>query len=81
MSRPLSTIAAEIKKDWKHVSPYAQPYLAAMQELNSLKDMYYCDTAVSVTVYFLANAATWKGDVARRIKRELNDMVATVRGI
>ena len=73
-SRSLSSIAMEIKKDWK--KPYfgAVPYLQAMMCLNSINDNYGFDTAKSIVLYFLANASSWRGDVARRIKKELNAM-------
>ena len=72
--RPLYTIAKEIRKDWQKMYFGAVPYYEAMTELNSIKDKYYSDTAVSVVLYFLANAQTWKGEVAKRIKLELNAM-------
>jgi len=70
----LYTIAKEIRKDWQKMYFGAVPYYEAMTELNSIKDKYYSDTAVSVVLYFLANAQTWKGEVAKRIKLELNAM-------
>ncbi len=73
-NRPLHEIAAEIRKDWKNLSPYAKPYLEAMQTLNSIDEMYYQDTAKSVVLYFLSNAATWRGETAKRIKLELKEM-------
>lgn len=72
--RPLSEIAAEIRKDWKNVSPYAKPYLEAMESLNKITDNYICDSGYSVVMYFLSNAGTWKGEVAKRIKAELKTM-------
>ena len=74
-SRSLSSIAMEIKKDWK--TPYfgAVPYLQAMMCLDKVTDNYGFDTGESIVLYFLANAGTWRGDVARRIKKELNAMV------
>ena len=76
MSRSLSVIAQEIKKDWKATSKNgiyfgAVPYLNAMAQLNSINDKYGCDDAYSVIAYFLANATTWKGETARTIKKEL----------
>ena len=73
-SRSLSVIAAEIKRDWK--KPYfgAVPYLQAMACLDSIDDNYGWDSGKSIVLYFLANAGTWRGDVARRIKKELNAM-------
>jgi len=73
--RNLSEIAAEIRKDWKPVNFAARPYLEAMAELNSMKDMYYADSAKSVVLYFLSNASTWRGESAKRIKKELKAMV------
>lgn len=69
--RPICEIARDIRKDW--TKPYfgAVPYLNAMRELSSINDMYMYDTAKSVVLYFLANANTWRGDTARRIKAEL----------
>lgn len=67
--------ATEIKRDWKNVSPYAQPYLDAMEDLNTINDNYFLDSARSVVAYFLSNASGWRGDNARRIKAELKAML------
>ena len=75
MARPLYTIAAEIRRNWKTVSPYAAPYLQAMGTLNSIEDNYGFDSAYSIVSYFLANAGSWRGDVARSIKAELKAML------
>jgi hypothetical protein len=79
MSRSLSVIAFEIRSDWsakgKGVSPYAEPYLRAMETMNSITDDYYYDTGDSVVRYFLANANGWRGEAARRIKAELRGML------
>lgn len=74
MTRPLSIIAAEIRRDWRNVNYAAKPYLEAMASLNDIRDNYYHDTGKSVVLYFLANAGSWRGDVARRIKAELKEM-------
>ena len=73
-SRSLSVIAAEVRKDWK--KPYfgAVPYLNAMMCLDKITDNYGFDSAQMIVLYFLANAGTWKGETARRIKKELNAM-------
>lgn len=75
-TRALSAIAREISRDW--AKPYfgAVPYLQAMQSLDSISDKYGYDSASSVVRYFLANASTWRGDTARRIKAELKAMLA-----
>jgi len=78
MTRPIYEIAREIKKDWKNVYFGAKPYLNAMFSLNSITENYGLDTGSSVVAYFLSNATTWRGPVARAIKKELNDMLKTV---
>jgi len=76
MARELFQIAQEIKEDWGAKVNYgAVPYLDAMGELRSIDEMYHEDTADSIVRYFLCNANTWRGDVARRVKKELNQML------
>lgn len=75
MTRSLSVIAGEIRENWTHVHPTAVPYLDALAQLNKLTDEYHCDSARSIIGYFLANAQSWHGPVARRIKIELNQML------
>lgn len=72
--RPLYEIAAEIRKDWKNVSPYAAPYLQAMSCLESINDNYLYDSGRSIVAYFLSNAGSWRGEVAKRIKAELKSL-------
>ena len=74
-NRPLYTIAADIRSDWKKVNYAAVPYLDAMQQLNSIDDNFILDSARSIVRYFLSNATTWRGEKAREIKAELNAMV------
>jgi hypothetical protein len=73
--RSLSEISQEIKKNWQ--KPYfgAVPYLNAMTTLDKITDNYGADSGKSVVRYFLANAQTWRGETARRIKKELNVML------
>ena len=75
MARLIKDIAREIRSDWKKVYFVAEPYLKAMESINSIEDNYYFDTAESVVVYFLANATTWRGETAKRIKTELRGML------
>jgi hypothetical protein len=69
--RPLYLIADEINRDW--TKPYfgAVPYLQAMSTLDSVHQHYIYDSGKSIVLYFLANAGTWRGETARRIKAEL----------
>ncbi len=73
--RSIKTITQEIKSDWK--KPYfgAVPYIEAMETLESVTDKYIVEEGSMIIRYFLANAQTWRGETARRIKRELNDMI------
>jgi hypothetical protein len=74
-TRPLYEVAEEIRKDWKNIYFGAKPYLDAMSCLESINDNYGWDSGKSIVLYFLANASSWRGEVARRIKKELNTMV------
>lgn len=73
--RPIHVIAREIRIFWP--KPYfgAVPYLNAMQSLDNIKDNYGADSAKSIILYFLSNATTWRGEVARRVKKELKEMM------
>lgn len=73
--RPLFRIAADIAKAWPKMSVHARPYYEAMRSLDKITDNFYADSAKSVVLYFLSNAATWKGEDAKRIKAELKEMV------
>lgn len=73
--RPLYVIANEIQRLWHPVWFGAVPYLQAMFSLTDMTDAYGLDSAESVVLYFLSNAATWRGDDARRIKAELKAML------
>jgi hypothetical protein len=73
--RSLFLIAREIARDWK--KPYfgAVPYIEAMMTMDTPDDAYGCDPGREIVLYFLANANTWRGEVARRVKSELKGMV------
>jgi hypothetical protein len=74
--RSLETIAREIRADWK--KPYfgAVPYLQAMRSLGCVDDEFGHDDGRSIVLYFLSNAATWRGPTAKAIKLELKAMLA-----
>jgi hypothetical protein len=73
--RTLAAIAREIRRTWP--KPYfgAVPYIDALLTLEGLNDSYGYDDARSIARYFLANAGTWRGEDARRIKAELKIML------
>lgn len=73
--RPLYVIALEIRNDWKNVNYAAKPYLDALSGLDSITDQYGYDSASSLVRYFLANAGSWRGETARRVKAELKGML------
>ena len=82
-TRAIHDIASEIESDWraqkgatrKAHEVYARPYLDAMHSLVAISDNYYADSGYSVVAYFLSNTQTWRGEVARRIKLELKQLL------
>ena len=76
LMRPIYDIAREIKKVWgSKVNYAAKPYLDAMQSLTDKNSMYYQDSAKSIVNYFLANASTFRGEDAKRLKEELKQVI------
>lgn len=76
-TRPLHSIASEIRHEWKNVYFGAKPYLDAMGTLTSIHDNYGLDSGQNIVSYFLANASTFRGEAAKRIKAELKAMSKT----
>ena len=78
--RAISTIAREIVKDWGPKMYFgAKPYVNAMLQLNKITDKYGFEDGKSIVLYFLANASSWRGETARRIKAELKQ-ICEVKG-
>lgn len=75
--RPLHVIARDIYQAWPKVNYAAKPYLEAMRDLSSINDRYGYDDARSIVLYFLSNAASFRGDTAKILKLELK----TIAGI
>ena len=77
--RSIRIIAAEIYQNWEAAqkNPYhpALPYIRAMMSLDKISDNYGFDRGRDIVNYFLANAATWRGEKARAIKAELKEML------
>lgn len=73
--RPIWEIAAEINKTWPKIYFGALPYLNAMRSIEAVTDYYCDDSGKDVVIYFLSNAATWRGEDARRIKAELKALL------
>lgn len=80
-TRPLSVIAEEIRTTWVRkdgssaVYFGAAPYLEAMRALDKITDSYFFDSGDDIVRYFLANANTYRGETARRVKAELKVML------
>tara|TARA_A100000172_G_scaffold46113_1_gene28524 strand:- start:268 stop:501 length:234 start_codon:yes stop_codon:yes gene_type:complete len=76
MGRSLNVIAADIESDWQEkVNIAARPYLDAMHALIDTNDRFGLDDGDSIVRYFLSNATTWRGPVARNIKAELKALI------
>lgn len=77
MKRTFREIAIEVQRVWKNVYFGAKPYLEAMMHLETTdpEAPYYFETAGDIVRYFLANATTFRGENARRIKAELKSMI------
>ena len=74
--RPLSVIALEIRKDWKRLQSHADSYTSAMLGMNDIEERAANGDSGKVVVRgFLKNASLWKGPVARRVKRELKELI------
>lgn len=75
--RTFQQIAKDIKSTWLNMYFGAVPYLEAMLELDTTDPnyMYYYDTAGDIARYFLANAQTFRGADAKRLKAELKSML------
>ncbi len=74
-ARSIREIAQEISDNWQRVNFAAERYLDAMFSLNKITDDYFQESARSIVAYFLANANSWRGDVARRVKAELRELI------
>jgi hypothetical protein len=46
-----------------------------MESLDKITDNFMFDSGKSIVLYFLSNATGWRGETAKRIKKELKDML------
>lgn len=78
--QPLRSLANIAWYDWSQgktgVGFAAKPYLVAMMALESVSDNYGADSGNMIVRYFLSNARSWRGPVAKAIKAELNRRLA-----
>lgn len=79
-TRSLREITREIRQTWTkkdgsgNVWFGAKPYLEAMEriaESGNDHSWFYNDSAETIVLYFLSNAAQYRGEAAKRIKAEL----------
>lgn len=79
MARSLYDIASDIIADYgdrgKNLPYCADPYVRAMQMLDTIDDYYYNDSGREVVMYALSNLGGWRGETARRVKAELKAML------
>lgn len=75
--RTFQQIAKDIKSTWMNVYFGAVPYLEALLTLDTTdpEALYGIDTAGDIVRYFLANAQTFRGADAKRLKAELKSML------
>ncbi len=72
---PVYDIAAIVRRNWKPVNYAAKPYLEAMESLVNVHDNFGADSGKSIVRYFLSNATSWRGPVAKAVKAELNKRI------
>jgi hypothetical protein len=75
IKRPVFKIAEEILNDWRAPHFAARPYLAAMLTINNELEQYGHDTAKNIILYFLSNASTYRGNIAKELKKELKLLI------
>jgi hypothetical protein len=78
--RKLHEIADDIFAGWKALRTRGEMhpawgYADAMRSLDTLNDRYFADGARDIVQRFLAEARTWRGEDARRIKDELKALL------
>ena len=74
--RTLNEIAAEIQADWPVINNAgARDALECMKKMGLITERFAADpNGYSVVGTFLTHSIGWRGDVARRIKKELKQM-------
>lgn len=75
-NKSISEIAYIIREDWgAKVYFGAIPYLFAMTEIDSVNDKFGCEDGKTQVLYFLSNANTYRGEIARAVKAELKKRI------
>lgn len=75
--RTFQQIARDIKSSWINVYFGAVPYLEALLALDTTDPnaSYGLEKAKNIARYFLVNAQTYRGEDARRLKKELKNLI------
>jgi len=71
----IAAIARIIRKDWKNIYFGAVPYLDAMDQIDTIDQIYYDDHAEDIVRRFLLNAKNWRGEVAKSVKAKLRALL------
>jgi hypothetical protein len=70
----LSELAEMAYNDWPAARSENHPagaYLVPLLGLENLQSRYGVERGEGLVRYFLANAGSWRGEIAREVKREL----------
>lgn len=75
--RTFQQIAIDIESIWLNVYFGAVPYLEALLKLDTTNPsaLYGIETAGDIARYFLANAQTFRGTHAKKLKEELKTLI------
>ena len=72
----LSQIADLISNSWNNMPLKIDEYVEAMSQIESIEDKYGdYETGAEIVTYFLANAKSWQGDIAKDVKQHLNNLI------
>ena len=77
--KPLSQYAAEILGDWSNPPDHVRERLVALKSVDQITGYYGLDPVKTIVLYLLADMRGWRGDTAKRIKKELNDICKKFR--
>jgi hypothetical protein len=69
-----AALAMIIKSHWPKMYFGAVPYVDAMRTMGSFNEPYGCDSGWEIGLYFLANANTWRGEVAKAVKARMKEL-------
>ena len=73
--RLISEVARDISRAWPKPHFTAKPYLDAMKSLGTASDQFGLESAKSIVLYFLSNAAAFRGPQAKALKQELKEII------